>query len=396
MRGARFAFSSLRHQQGLSTLIFSILILALTAIAALTTFSFVRQEQVLSNNDGRARQAFEAAEAGLATALTYLGDGPDRDEDNVIDPVFDTDNDGMGDSSTATIGRGSVDVETVNTGSQIAVTATGFSDDRSATHVISQLLGITDPLPNDPANPMISKGTVEINGSATIHNPEGHSTIWGGGDVNLGSNNSTATEVPDMGDSGYPLCMDTPMTCSTVSSSNKLTVGLDVIENDSSLGNLTPAEMFQNFFGMTPDAYRHSGLVTLETTSADVNADVQLATHEVIWVEGDASFTNNTSVGCVVKVTGNKTCTTAETEPSILIVNGNASFDGTPNFTGLVFVMGNASVTGNMTVMGSIAIAGDLSSNTGGSMDIWYNSEVLAKLENAGVRVGMAGTWKDF
>ncbi|SHG14311.1 hypothetical protein SAMN04487965_3401 [Microbulbifer donghaiensis] len=396
MKNSRFIFSSLRHQQGVSTLIFSILILALTVIATLTTFSFVRQEQVLSNNDGRAKQAFEAAEAGLATALTYFGDGPDRDDDDVIDPVFDTDNDGIGDSSTATVGRGSVNVAAVQTGNQIAVTATGFSDDRSATHVISQLLGVVDPLPNDPSNPMISKGTVVINGSATVHNQEGHSTIWSGADVDLGSNNSTATEVPDMGDTGYPLCMDTPMTCSTVSSSNKVTVGLDVIENDSSLGNLTPTEMFQNFFGMTPDAYRSSGLVTLETTPAEVNSDVQLAGHEVIWVEGDASFVNNTSVGCTVKVTGNKTCTPADSEPSILIVNGNADFDGTPNFTGLVFVTGNVNITGNMTVMGAIVIAGDLSSNAGGSMDVWYNSDVLADLENAGVRVGMAGTWKDF
>lgn len=396
MGAAPYTLVSLRQQKGMSTLIFSVIILVLTSIATLTTFKFIREEQVLSNNEGRAKQAFEAAEAGLATALLYLGDGPDRDNDNVIDPVFDIDSDGMGDSRTSTVGRGSVDVVTVGIGNQIAVTATGFSDDRSATHVISQLLGITDPLPNDPANPMISKGKVEINGSATVHNPEGHSTIWGGGDVDMGSNNSTATNVADMSDAGYPQCMETPMTCSTVSSSNKLNVGLDVIENDSSLGNLTPAEMFQNFFGMSPDAYHHSGLVTMETTPADVNADVQLATHEVVWVEGDVSFENNTSVGCAAVVSGNKVCTDDDIEPSIVIVNGNATFNGTPNFTGLVFVMGNANITGNMTVMGAIVIAGDLSSNAGGSMDIWYNSSVLNKLDNAGIRVGMAGTWKDF
>ncbi|WP_139169490.1 hypothetical protein [Microbulbifer yueqingensis] len=380
----------------MSTLIFSVLILALTAIATLTTFNFVRQEQVLTNNDGRAKQAFEAAEAGLATALEYLGDGPDRDGDGSIDPVFDTDNDGMGDSSSVAIGQASVSVETNPKGFQIEVISTGFSDDRTAKHSISQLLGVADPLANDPSNPMISKGTVVIDGSATIHNPEGHSTVWSGGEVDLGSNNSTATNVPDMGDSGYPLCMDTSMTCKTVSSSNKLTVGLDVIENDSSLANLTPTQMFQNYFGMTPAAYRNSGLVTLETNSAEVNSDVQLATHEVVWVEGDATFENNTSVGCTVALSGNKTCKADDSEPSIVIINGDATFEGTPNFNGLVFVTGNANIKGNMTVVGSIVIAGDISSSAGGSMDIWYNSDVLNDLENAGARIGMAGTWKDF
>ncbi|GAA5526172.1 hypothetical protein Maes01_02767 [Microbulbifer aestuariivivens] len=387
---------SIGQQRGGSTLIFAVLILALTAIVTLSTFNFVRQELLLSNNESRAKQAFEAAEAGIAEAIAYLGDGPDRDEDGVVDPVFDTNGDDLGDSSTAPVGPGSVLVTTVQDGRIITVTATGYSDDRSSTAVISQKLALADPLPNDPANPMISRGQVVITGSATVHNQEGYSTLWSGGNIELGSNNSTATYVPDMGDPGYPLCMDTPMTCNTVATSNKVTVGLDVIENDASLGNLTADEMFENFFGMTPQAYRNSGLVTIETTGADANADVQEATHEVIWVEGDVAFTNNTTTGCEVAVSGNKFCPPANLKPSILIVNGDASFSGTPNFNGVVYVTGDVMLSGNTTVVGSLLIAGDLSSSGGGSLDVWFNSQVLADLQNAGVRVGMAGTWKDF
>lgn len=400
MQSSCFSAPLLGHQRGVSTLIFAVIILALTAIAALTTFNFVRQEQVISNNDARAKQAFEAAEAGLAVALDYLGDGPDRDDDGVIDPVFyANDDDDIGDTNEADIGPGHVVVTTGPLGKQVAVTATGFSDDRTAKHVISQLSGVVDPLSNDPANPFIAKGAVELNGSATVHNPEGHSTIWSGSKVGLGSNNSTATTVADMGGENYPQCMDTPMTCGTVSSSNMLSVGLDVIENDSSLGNLTSDELFRNFFGMSPKAFRDSGLVSLETTPASVNEDVQLATHEVIWVEGGGAITelSNVTVGCADAVKGKKTCKSSDSKPSILIVNGDASFKGTPNFTGLVFVTGNASISkGNTTVMGSIVVAGEFSSDTGGSMDVWYNSDVLGDLENAGFRVGVAGTWKDF
>ena len=187
--------------------------------------------------------------------------------------------------------------------------------------------------------------------------------------------------------------MDTSLTCATVASSNKVAVGLDVIENDSSLNNLTSSEMFLNFFGMAPDAYR-SSMVTIESTPANANSDVQLATNEVIWIEGDTNFTNNTSVGCTVAVNGGNICSSANTEPSLVIVNGDATFNGTPNFRGFVYVTGNASISGNMTVVGSIVIAGTLSSTAGGSMDVWYSSDDLNDLK--GKTVGSAGTWKDF
>ena len=188
--------------------------------------------------------------------------------------------------------------------------------------------------------------------------------------------------------------MDTPMTCSTVSSSNKLTAGLDVIEHDSSLSALTANEMFINVFGMDPKTYRASK-VSIETTPDNVGTDAHLAKSEVIWVEGDADLSGIT-VGCSSNVTGGNVCSNADTKPSVIIVNGDASFSGSPHFYGIVFVMGSIDASSNTTIHGAIVSAGDVTSSTGGSLDVWYNSDILAGLHRAGPLTGPAGTWRDY
>ncbi|MDX1490104.1 MAG: hypothetical protein R3332_02385 [Pseudohongiellaceae bacterium] len=386
----------LARQSGVLTLVISLVILTLSTLVTFNVSKAVLMEQKIANNDLRAKQAFEAAEAGVLAAVAYLDNDPDVDSDSVIDPVFDTNNDGLGDSNTAVVGTGSVVVTTTDLSTDmttILITSQGFSDDQSATRTITQVLSTINPLPNMPDNPLTTKGTIIISGSATVHNPEGHSTIWSGSDIDLGSNNSTSTEVPDIGGATYPGCMDIPMSCSLVSASNRLIAGVDIIENDSSLGALTSDEFFRNFFGLSPTTFR-SALTTIDTTPADIVADAHLASQEVIWVEGDVTISGIT-VGCTTAVTGNNVCPAANTKPSIVVVNGNATFTGTPHFYGLLFIRGDTLGSGNVTVHGAMVIAGNASS-TGGSLDIWYNSDVLESTAKAGASTGSSGTWKDF
>ena len=83
------------RQDGIATLIFSIAMVVLVIGSALYTSESIFLEQKISNNDVRAKHAFEAAEAGVAAANAYLSANPDRDEDGAIDAVFDTDDDDM-------------------------------------------------------------------------------------------------------------------------------------------------------------------------------------------------------------------------------------------------------------------------------------------------------------
>jgi len=402
------------RQQGVATLAFSLIILVLATSVTLYSVNYARQELSIANNSLRDKQAFEAAEAGIAAAIEHVRTGG---SDSL---VFDTNNDGTKDSATSTIGTasasgsvGSVSVALSVSGDSFFIESTGFSDDGSATRTITQFVSRADPLPNDPQNPIISRGSVVINGSATVYNPEGATTIWSGGETDHSSNNSPATYIPDPTSANYPVCMDTPLTCELARTADGNTVGLDVIENDSSIANLTPEQMFANFFGMTPSAYKDTFDV-LETTAANAQSDIDLAAGNIIWVDGGGpgGTTTNLSgvtVGCTASVTGNKLCGPGypntpggggsgvgdNSTPSVLIIDGDVAFSGTPNFTGIVFVMGDAAMGSNTSVQGAIVIAGD-TTQAGGSLDVYYNSDVLENIQNIGPTSGAAGTWKDF
>lgn len=389
--------TSTKNNQGFVTLTISLILLIAVTLISMFSVKSISLENKIANNSYRSDIALQAAEASVASAFNYLSVDPDVDGDNAIDSVFDTDGDGIGDNNEMDISsaRAVITVDDMSGGEMtlMQIRSTGFSDDNSARRVISLVVANVDPLPNTPDNPMTTRGAVVINGSATVHNPEGHSTIWSGNDIDMGSNNSTSTNVADPGDAGYPGCMDTPMTCDTVSSSNRLTAGLDIIEHDSSLGALTPKEMFINFFGLDPVTYRDS-MISIDSTPGTVNDDAHLANYEVIWVEGDATISNIT-MGCTSAQNGASVCPVAEIKPSVLIINGDLELSGTAQFYGIVFVMGNLDASANATVHGAIISAGDLSNSAGGSLDVWYNSDILADLDRAGPLTGVAGSWRD-
>lgn len=397
---------ALHSQRGAATLVMTVVILLLVTMVGIYTGRTVVFESKVSANDFRSRQAFEAAESGLSRAIAYLSDrgGADKDKDGAIDPVFDTDGDGIGDVGNVTFDdNSSATVTITGTFPLFAIQSTGVSDDRTATRTVRTLGATVDALPNPPGNPLTTKGLVDVDGSATIHNPEGNSTIWSGSDVQLGSNNSTATNIANPTDVGYPTCMDTPMTCSTTRSSNKVAVGLDVIEYDTTLGNLTVEEMFKNFFGLSMENYKASR-VTLNVAAANVNnlstdsanPGVDLAVGEVVWVEGDAVIENNTTVGCEVPTNGGAACPIANMDPSIVIINGNLATSGTPSFNGIVYVIGNVDVGSNSTVTGAMIVSGEARNNAGGSLDIWYHSGVLRMTRDNGPLAGAPGSWRDW
>lgn len=384
----------------------TLILLVLVTMVSIYTSRTVVFEQRVSGNDFRTRQAFEAAESGMSIALAYIADtgGADKDNDGAIDPIFDTDADGIGDTNTAVFADlSSVTVTIGGAFPQFQIQSVGLSDDQTATRTIRTIGSAADGLPNSPDNPLTARGPVIISGAATVYNPEGNSTIWSGSDVDLGSNNATATEVADPGDPNYPDCMDTSMTCGTAQSSNRVAQGLDVVQHDSSLQNLTPEDLFINTFGMSMTNYRASR-VTHDIPAIDANNDftdpvnpgAQLAAGEIIWIEGDTEFENNTTIGCTIRLNGGAFCPDANLDPVIVIVNGDLTANGTPNITGLLYVTGNFDLLGNIQVEGAVIVAGDLNNAASGSMDIWYNSDVLEMSRFNGPVVNAPGSWQDW
>ncbi len=397
--------SSPSRQSGVVTLVISLCVLLLSTFVVFNVSKAILMEQKITNNDNRAKQAFEAAEAGMNVAMHYLevGNGDANDDGNLDTLVFDDDvvPDGIGDSNTRAVGRGSVTVTVTGAIGSPSIVATGVSDDRSARRVISQVMTTNDPLPNRPQNPLIVRGNVDIGGSATIENMEGFSTIWSGDDVDPGPSNSVTTKVPDIGNTTnadpdyppYPACIDTPLSCMPVETSDKLGVGPDVIENDSSLGDLTSDEFFRNFFGTSPTNYRAS-MATIIAVGDAVNDVADLATSEVIWVDGDATF-DPITVGCSVPTPGvNGKCDMTNPKPSILIVDGDATIGQNFSMYGILFVRGTLHVTGSSKVYGA-AIVEDSVDATGG-INVYFTSLVLNLTSLAGAASSSAGSWKDF
>ena len=95
-----------RRQRGVLTLTVSLAILVLSTLVTFSVTKAILMEQKISNNELRARQAFEAAEAGMLAAMDYINNDPDVDGNGSIDPVFDTNADGTGDTNIAAYNSG--------------------------------------------------------------------------------------------------------------------------------------------------------------------------------------------------------------------------------------------------------------------------------------------------
>ena len=134
--------ANIRKQQGAATLLISVSILAMITFVTVYTSKSVLMEQTISNNDARTKQAFEAAEAGISAAIIYLSDGPDRDNDGVIDDIFDSDGDGVTDTNETMVGNNRVVVAITDLGDMrtIQIDSTGFSDDSTATRQITRII----------------------------------------------------------------------------------------------------------------------------------------------------------------------------------------------------------------------------------------------------------------
>lgn len=401
------------YQRGAASLLISLVLLTVITFVSLYTSRSVLMEQKISSNEYRSRIAFETAEAGAEDAIAYInwgGKKGDRNDDGALDPVFDTNGDGIGDSNTADIqladgtvtGHVALTLTNVSSGGTFAIKieSTGTSPDNTASRTITQVLALVPGIPNVPDNPLLTRGSIVIDGSATVYNDQGASTIWSGSAVDLGSNNSTHTQIANPDDPNYPDCLGGSVDCGTVNSSDRYTAGLDIIENDDSLAHLTDDEFFKNFFGALPETY-HDSRVTLDVLAANVDqyasADppgIRLATNEVIWVEGDTSIDGGT-VGCASAVVGAGTCPTADLKPSIVIINGDATFSGTPHFYGLLYVTGNVSVSGNLDITGAMVVQG-ANLNTSGSLNVKYDSGVLGKASDSGGLGNGGGSWRDF
>ena len=405
----------LHFEKGMATLAIILLLLFVATLVTLYTASSTIREQQVSANQYRADQAISAANAGLDYAIAYYTEnvGPDANNDGVVDILtipagLLTDPD-SGKIVTATVTFVDNDLTVDRNGDTIfdndaldhphTLTATGWSDDTSATRTISielDVLGLT-PGGGLPGFPLIAKGIAANGGNFSIINRFSHATIWTGADASdLGSAETYVLDPtdPPTTRAEYIDITGSPDPNQVLHASySQAGLNSDVIESDDNLMNMTPDEFFENFMIENKPTIRSIADTNGQRFDADSitwnELEVSDGIKGLVWIDGDWSESGS------MNVIG------SEQYPITLIINGDftTTGSGTPGIDviGMIYVIGDWDSGGNFEVQGGMIVEGDVD-NKGTPTIVFDNNLYDGSLGNppGSVAALRSGTWKDW
>lgn len=418
------------HQSGVVTLLTAVVILFMATILVIGVSRTTLMEQRISGNEIRKRQAFEAAEVGLSYGLNYLNakvafagnplgtttgnlwpQGADKNNNNVADVIPVTlvtsnrnkysvafcspqapitnihcpDDPELGPVDCIDDVDGTTDWTA--TGIELSaprIVSCGWSDDGLSRVKITQGIGLTSGTPQPQTNPLVSKGTVNVQGSATVTNYFNNLSIWSGGPLsNIGNSGKTFVRNPTVVPPPAGTLPPTPpSSCSATSdyvcSTDKNSTGPDVIDSDPTLANLTNDELFDAVVGTTESDYASSALSVAPGSVDDLDGFLGQA----IFITGDLSDNMNFTLG-------------SRDRPVVLVVDGNWSAGGNTTIYGIVYVRGSIALTGNITIYGGATVEGGVSGT--GSLDVIYDPLVTSNAATGTGKPGLIpGGWRDW
>lgn len=409
-----------RSQSGLTTLLVSAIILFLATILVIAVSRTLLLEQRMSGNETRHREAFEAAQAGLDRALQFLQTAPagavkdntlnvpsllSSDTNTTWSVVTDWNNNpstfavafcepGVTPAINAcpSIVAGTPVAPVCNTAvtepnfNTPLVVACGWSDDGIASVYMQQGVGTVPPIGNTQTNPVISRGAMNVGGSANVVNYFNNLTVWSGGPLtSIGNAGKTFIRNPNVGPPpAGTVPPGEPNSCATsadyICVTDKNNTGPDVIASDPTLSSLSPEDFFKNFTGYESFSDYQTKAASMVIPSSDVG-DLVGVKGQTIAITGNTTFPNGT-IG-------------SRERPVVIIVNGNVEFQGSPTIYGIVYVMGNVEGGGTPTIQGAMTIQGDIAPT--GSVDIIYDPFITGGAqERIGLPGFIPGTWRDW
>lgn len=402
-------YSFRNHQRGAATILMALIMLfSITVISIFTARTTITEQKILGN-EFRSRQAFEAAEAGLQFGISYFNNGgadhsspsdgtdtftatnidgteysePGQPSYHVafcdpdiathtpplcIDERNDSDDD---DPATNTIIS---TCEAPPDNSIALVYACGWSDDRTASRTISQIVRFKQALPNLPKSPFTSKGDINITGTFVVRNNFTNTTVWTGGNVD----NRTAqgrrrgrlfTEIR---------VDDIPNTTSTNTNNRRIVKGLDVISNDANLSNASSDVYFRNFFGKSKGNVRRNA--DLVINDGDAIPSPANSLNKLIYATDD--ITVNDELG-------------SEEQPIILVVNGTLTLAGDAVIYGTVYAI-DVRTRNDATINGAMMVENSITINTNDDLTINYDIDTLNATRKTGMTGAVSGSWHDW
>lgn len=349
----------LNRQRGAATLLTAMIILIGITLITLTTSKTVLVETQMTADNYRVTQAVAAANYAMDYGVNYFDNGGfDQNNDTVMDYIAagttpNIPNLSSADGSQTTFGQltlnNAAGTRCVAAGSTPdmkngMITAQGFSDDTLATRTITQCVGPINVLQDGgPKQPLVSQGNIGLTGNARIINRYTNTTVWAGGKTKIGSSSAMETYIKDpaSGTLTQAQLIDADDDNNTQLVSNRnLGNGLDIIDDDPSLGSLVGLEFFKNFFAVDSRAQ----LKALAGTQSYTSISEALGKSGLIWVEGNQSM-NGGTIGSIAK-------------PAIIVINGDFTLAGTATIYGILYVTGTYTVHGTPTVIGGNIVEG--------------------------------------
>ena len=380
-------------QRGAATLLTSVIIfIAITIVAMLSGKTILNETKIAADNY-RISQAVAAASYAMDYSVNYFNSGG---FDQVINADGTSGSDGIADvlgaltltsadSFLTTAATVEFEHDAAGCGGGTSwksgmITATGFSDDGLATRQITQCVGPLGLLKDEgPDQPLVSRGQVFLTGTSNIVNRYTNTTVWSGNEFTIGSSASIQTFIKDsavgvldpVNDLNQLINVDENTDTQLVSNKN-LGNGLDIIDNDPSLGGLTGDAFFGNFFQGSKEIIKGRAddigqVFDNPSDAADKSG--------IIWI-GDTSSTDVSTTAASYTLGGGTIGSI--TAPAVLIINGDLSINGNPIIYGLVYVIGKYSITGNPDIIGSNIVEGtDITSGSSASAPVFTGNGTL-------------------
>jgi len=361
--------ANINQQRGMVTLVTALMLLLIISIITLMVAKSVTTEQKISSNEFDARQAFAAAQAGLQFAVPYLAA-------NASTIIVDTDNDGYIDSysdsnthnASLSNGGGSYTISYTNPArtnfNLVQIQVVGKSADGQVTRTITELFnGYSSVLPHPGSVGLVSQSLVTLSGNVNVTNTATNQTIEAGGNINSSGN--------------------VKMTTSSGTSNNPSSSSSGATANNTALANATEAQLFQNFFGTTMSAVQSEADLYYSNGNGDFATMLNGVVGKIIYINGPANFNGNGVIG-------------SESQPVILVADGNVNISGNVTFYGFVFSeQSSINVSGNVKFYG--VAAGGSNFNVSGNVSVNYDPTVINHLTTQWEAFApVAGSWHDF
>lgn len=397
-----------KKQRGLATLLATVVLLISISLMAFYTSQVSVTEQKISSNHYRTQQAFEAAEAGLNSAISNLDmgiikhaicTGPVIAIAGICEGLNSSRGVGetghfLGDNQLIVMSDGAdyrLSFETSDFHDNIIdITLSGFasdnpSEDNSPNRIVKQSVILTPILNYHPPSALIARNTIQLDANESITNKTEKvlSSSWSGGGTFHSINTLVdVTSVDGNTVGGYY--------------QNDPFLALLSVGNDS----IVPVKknvFFQNFFSDSVDRMKSRSLFidcTSGCNTEDLKGYVSEAgsplSHAIIWIDA-----NNAGIYETLIIDEAINIGTGE-NPVLLIVEGGVELKSSDfNFIGIMYAMKDIKNEMSGDILGSLISEASIKSD--GEWRVTYSDAVFKKMnDNLSSFTRVTGSWRDF